>query len=107
MSKLTSTSDSIMAHGDQSVDFVELFFDLIFVFAITKITHLTAKHIDIQHIFQSLVVFWLIWWAWTQFTWTLNAANTRHHIVRLLTLVATGIAFVMATATDRARLGAV
>jgi low temperature requirement protein LtrA len=91
-----------MADGDQSADYVELFFDLVFVFAITKITHLTAKHIDIPHVFQSLVVFWLIWWAWTQFTWTLNTANTRHHIVRLWTLIATGVAFVMASATDRA-----
>jgi len=102
LSQLTSTSDSILASGDQSADFVELFFDLIFVFAITKITHLTAKNLDIPQIFQSLVVFWLIWWAWTQFTWTLNTANTRHHIVRLCTLIATGLAFVMATATDRA-----
>jgi len=92
----------MMANGDQSADFVELFFDLVFVFAITKITHLTAKHIDLPHIFQSLVIFWLIWWAWTQFTWTLNNANTRHHIVRLCTLIATGLAFVMATGTGRA-----
>jgi low temperature requirement protein LtrA len=102
MNKVNSKSDSIMAHGDQSADFVELFFDLVFVFAITKITHLTAKHIDIPHLFQSMVVFWLIWWAWTQFTWTLNAANTKHYIVRLCTLIATGVAFVMASEIHQA-----
>jgi low temperature requirement protein LtrA len=79
-----------MANGDQSADFVGLFFDLVFVFAITKVTHATAKHIDVLHIFQFLVVFWLIWWAWTQFTWTLNNADTRHHIARLVTLIAIG-----------------
>ena len=87
---------------DKSADFVELFFDLVFVFAITKITHLTAKHLDMLHILQSAVIFWLIWWAWTQFTWTLNAANTSHPYVRMHTLIATGVAFIMATATDRA-----
>jgi low temperature requirement protein LtrA len=102
MSKSASIPDPITAPDDQSADFVELFFDLVFVFAITKVTHLTAKHIDVPHVFQSLVVFWLIWWAWTQFTWTLNTANTGHHIVRLVTLIATGVVFVMATAIPQA-----
>lgn len=39
----------IVSPDDQKVRFVELFFDL---------------------------VFWLVWWSWTQYTWALNAANT-------------------------------
>ncbi len=91
-----------IAPDNQSADFVELFFDLVFVFAITKVTHFVAHHIDFYHILQSLVVFWLIWWGWTQFTWALNAANTKHPDIRMGTLVATGIAFVMASSTDMA-----
>ena len=41
---------ALVETGDKSADFVELFFDLVFVFAITKITHLTAKHLDIAHV---------------------------------------------------------
>src|SRR5262249_16686287 len=48
------------------------------------------------------LLFWLIWWAWTQFTWTLNPADTNHDVVRVLTLVATGAAFLMAASTTRA-----
>ena len=48
------------------------------------------------------MLFWLIWWAWTQFTWTLNPADTNHDLVRVLTLVATGVAFIMATSVTRA-----
>ena len=71
----------------------ELFFDLVFVFAVTQVTVLTAHHLDPGGILRSLLLFWLIWWAWTQFTWTLNPADTTHAAVRLVTLVATGAAF--------------
>ena len=92
----------IRAAGPQSVTFVELFFDLVFVFAVTQVTVLTAHHLDPAGVLRSLLLFWLIWWAWTQFTWTLNPADTTHAGVRVVTLVATAFAFVMATAVPDA-----
>ena len=91
-------------HGpeDQAVTFVELFFDLVFVFAVTQITALTATNLTWSGVARSILLFWLIWWAWTQFTWTLNPADTTHDLVRILTLVATGVAFIMATSVTRA-----
>jgi low temperature requirement protein LtrA len=86
----------------QAVTFVELFFDLVFVFAVTQVTALTAANLTWNGIARSLLLFWLIWWAWTQFTWTLNPADTHHDIVRVVTLVATGAAFLMAASTTRA-----
>jgi len=86
----------------QGADFVELFFDLVFVYAITRITGLTAHHFDVKHVLQSVLVFWLIWWGWTQFTWALNAANTKLAEVRLTVLIGTGIAFVLASSVDEA-----
>lgn len=88
--------------ADQGATFVELFFDLVFVFAITQVTHYAAHHLDPHGLVRAGVVFWLIWWGWTQFTWSLNAANTDHHHVRAGTLVATGLAFVMAASVERA-----
>lgn len=93
---------SVVSPDDQGATFVELFFDLVFVFAITQVTHYVAHHLDAQGVFRSLVVFWLIWWGWTQFTWSLNAANTDHHEIRVGTLVATGVAFVMAVSVEHA-----
>lgn len=93
-------SKNLVSPFEQSADFVELFFDLVFVYAITRITSLTAHHLETEHVLQSLLIFWLIWWAWTQFTWALNAANTRIAEVRLIVLFATGVAFVMASSTD-------
>jgi low temperature requirement protein LtrA len=95
-------TQSITSPEDQGATFVELFFDLVFVFAITRVTHYAAHHLDAEGLLRSLIVFWLIWWGWTQFTWALNSANTEHHHVRLGTLIATGIAFVMAIYVESA-----
>ena len=96
------TGKNLSSPDEQGADFVELFFDLVFVFAITRITSYTAHHLDASHIPFALLTFWLIWWGWTQFTWSLNAANTRLSSVRLLVLLATGVAFVMASSVDEA-----
>lgn len=85
-------------HGseEQGVTFVELFFDLVFVFAVTQVTAVLAHHLTGAGLLHALIVFWLVWWAWTQYTWTLNEADTEHTWVRLLTLGATAVAFLMA-----------
>jgi low temperature requirement protein LtrA len=86
----------------QGVAFVELFFDLVFVFAVTQVTAKTAHDLTPGGVLRSVLLGWLIWWAWTQFTWTLNPADTTHTGVRVITLAATGAAFVMAASVPRA-----
>jgi low temperature requirement protein LtrA len=95
-------SSSLHAPESQSVTFVELFFDLVFVFAVTQITVALAHDLTWSGAVRSLLLFWLIWWAWTQFTWTLNPADTTHRAVRTITLAATGTAFVMAASVPLA-----
>lgn len=94
--------DGIVSPDDQGATFVELFFDLVFVFAITQITHFAAHHLDGPGLLRSIGIFWLIWWGWTQFTWALNAANTDHPHVRKGTLLATAVAFFMAVSVEGA-----
>lgn len=86
---------SIVSPADQRVTFVELFFDLVFVYGVTQVASLIHGHFDLPSAGSALLVFWLVWWAWTQFTWALNAANTDHHRVQVVTLLATAIAFLM------------
>ncbi len=93
---------SVRASQPQGVTFVELFFDLVFVFAVTQVTALTAHDLTGAGVLRAILVGWLIWWAWTQFTWTLNPADTTHEWVRVLTLAATAAAFVMAASVPRA-----
>ncbi|MGH7477157.1 MAG: low temperature requirement protein A [Longimicrobiales bacterium] len=93
---------SIVSPEDQRVTFVELFFDLVFVFAVTQIVNLLHDGVGWGAAAEALLVFWLVWWGWTQFTWALNAADTTHHLVALGTLVATAVAFFMAVAVPDA-----
>ena len=97
MRKIFIPGKNLNSPKGQNADFVELFFDLVFVYAITRITSLTAHNLDLIHVFQSVLVFWLIWWGWTQFTWALNASYTKLAEVRLVVLIGTGVAFVMAS----------
>ena len=87
---------------DQGVTFVELFFDLVFVFSVTQIVGILHHGLSWIAIGQAILIFWLVWWAWTQFTWSLNSADTTHPQVELGTLVATAVAFFMAIAVPEA-----
>jgi low temperature requirement protein LtrA len=96
------SSVPIISPDDQKVTFVELFFDLVFVFCVTQVVTLLHGHLDLRAGFSALLVFWLVWWAWTQFTWALNAANTEHPRIEFITLLATAIAFFLAVGIPNA-----
>ena len=81
---------------DQSATFIELFFDLVFVYAVTQTVSLAHEDLSWAGVGHAVVVFWLVWWAWTQYTWALNSADTTHPAVDAVMLVATAIAFLMA-----------
>jgi low temperature requirement protein LtrA len=83
---------------DQPATFVELFFDLVFVFGVTQIVGVLHHDLSWVGVGHAILVFWLVWWAWTQFTWALNAADTTHPVVELLTLLSTAVAFFMSVA---------
>lgn len=102
MSVQPTSRVSRLADSDQPVSFAELFFDLVFVYAVTQTVTLFHGGLTFAHGMQAMLVFWLIWWGWTQFTWALNAGNTDHRSVVLLVLLATGAAFFMATGVPAA-----
>ena len=86
----------------QPVTFVELFFDLVFVFAVTELTGVLRASDDATGVARSVIIFWLLWWGWTQFTWSLNAADTSRHGIAGATLGAVLVAYAMATAVTDA-----
>ncbi len=67
----------------QTVSYVELFFDLVFVFSVTQVVKIFHDGFTGLAVVQTILVFWLIWWAWTQFTWSLNAADSSHTRIQL------------------------
>jgi low temperature requirement protein LtrA len=96
------TLQTIVSPEDQKATFVELFFDLVFVFSVTQVVSLFHEEFNWGAVGQAVLVFWLVWWAWTQFTWALNAADTTHYLVELGTLTATAVAFFMAVSLPEA-----
>jgi low temperature requirement protein LtrA len=101
MTPHSATVAAIVSPHDQRVTWVELFFDLVFVFCVTQVVSL-LEHLTPISAASALLVFWLVWWAWTQFAWALNAANTDHARVQLTTLLATAVAFFLAIGIPRA-----
>ena len=92
----------VRAADIQGVTFVELFFDLVFVYAITQLTRSVLHDLTWTGVGRWALVFWLIWWAWTQFTWTLNLADTEIPQIRFLALAGTAAAFFLAQAVPDA-----
>ena len=58
--------------GHASVSNLELFFDLVFVFAITQLSHYLLVHLDWTGALQAAVLFFAVWWAWMYTTWATN-----------------------------------
>jgi len=102
MNSYSNPFSPFLTHDDQPVSFAELFFDLVFVYAITQVVHLMLGGFDWIHVVRAVLVFWLVWWAWTQYSWALNAANTNHRTIQLAILLATAIAFFMAVSVPQA-----
>ena len=57
---------------EQRVTPLELFFDLVFVFAITRVTTLMAHDLSWTTIGQGLLVLAALWWGWAAFAWLTN-----------------------------------
>ena len=57
---------------EQRVTPLELFFDLVFVFAITRVTALMAHDLSWASIGQGLLVLAALWWGWAAYAWLTN-----------------------------------
>ena len=51
---------------------MELFFDLVYVFAFTQVSELLYEHLTFEGALETAVVFLALWWAWNHTAWTTN-----------------------------------
>ena len=63
---------------------LELFYDLVFVFAITQVSHLLLEHLSWEGAGQAALVVLVVWWAWNYTTWVTNELDPESTVVRLL-----------------------
>lgn len=80
--------------GDRATT-LELFFDLIYVFAFTQVSALMAEGHDGISVLQGLVILALIWWSWTSYTWLANQAHADHGVVRIAMMLAIALMFLV------------
>ncbi|HKT83597.1 MAG TPA: low temperature requirement protein A [Solirubrobacterales bacterium] len=63
---------------------LELFFDLVFVLAITQCTALMAHHPTWSGLAQGLLVLGMLWWSWTAYSWLTSVVDPEEGAVRLI-----------------------
>lgn len=82
-------------HEDSRVTFVELFFDLVFVFAVTQLSHGLLAHLTLVGVAQATVLLIALWWAWINATWVTNWLDPARPAVRMMlfALMLAGLVF--------------
>lgn len=83
---------------DHRVTTLELFFDLVFVFAITQVTALVAADLTAEGVVKGALLLVLLWFAWASFSWLGNQAKADEGVLRLGLVAAMAGLFVVALA---------
>jgi low temperature requirement protein LtrA len=68
----------------QRVTSFELFFDLVYVFAVTQLSHLLLDHLNLRGALQTVVLLLAVWWAWVYNAWFTNWFDPDRRAVRLV-----------------------
>jgi low temperature requirement protein LtrA len=73
--------------GEARASHVELFFDLVFVFVVTRLSSLLAENLTLSGAGQTLFLLLVAWWAWIYTTWMTNWFDPETGPVRAVLLV--------------------
>ena len=71
-------------HEHARVTFVELFFDLVFVFAVTQLSHALLAHFTALGAVETLLLMMAVWWVWIYTSWVTNWLDPERIPVRLM-----------------------
>ncbi len=88
--------------SEQKVTPLELFFDLVFVFAITQVTTMLAHDPSWPGMARGLLVFSALWWAWAAFSWLTNTVNAEEGATRAAMIAAMAATLVASLAVPGA-----
>jgi low temperature requirement protein LtrA len=87
---------------ERKTSYLELFFDLVFVFAFTQVTALITEDPSVQGFARSALVLAMVWWAWSAYAWMTNAIDIDNTVTRLIIFTAMAAGFFMALAVPDA-----
>jgi low temperature requirement protein LtrA len=87
---------------EQAATTLELFFDLVFVFAVTQLSHFLLAHLDVGGVAQTVLLLLVAWWAWIYTTWMTNWFDPDAVAVRLVLFVVMLAGLLLAVAIPEA-----
>src|SRR6202795_747629 len=74
----------IVPNQHSRVTYAELFFDLVFVFAVTQVSHTLLNRFTPLGAVQTTLLFLAVWWVWVYTSWITNWLNPERTPVRIL-----------------------
>ncbi len=77
-----------------TVTTLELFFDLVFVFALTRVTDWMAEDSSAEAVLRGVLILVVMWWSWVAYSWLGNVAKAVEGLIRLGMFVAMAAVFV-------------
>jgi low temperature requirement protein LtrA len=101
MSPVTATADRPRRFGavlreESRVTPLELFFDLVFVLALTQCTALMADDPTWEGVARGMLVLGVMWWSWVGYAWLTSVVNPEEGAVRLVMFAAMAAFLVVA-----------
>ena len=87
---------------ERRVTALELFFDLVFVFALTQVTTLMAADPTWLGLLRGMAVLTVLWWAWVGYVWIGTTVDAEDGVARFVLLIAMAAMFVTALAAPDA-----
>jgi low temperature requirement protein LtrA len=97
-----SPSNDRGSQAEAKVSFIELFFDLVFVFAVTQLSHHLVEHLTVAGTFETALLLLAVWTVWSYTTWSTNWLDTGRTSVRLMLLGLMASGLVVSTAIPEA-----
>ncbi len=88
--------------GAERATNVELFFDLVYVFAVTQLSHHLLQHTTVGGALQTLLLFGIVWLVWAYTTWVTNWLDPQRLPVRTLLLALMMASLVLSAALPKA-----
>lgn len=70
--------------NESKVSFVELFFDLVFVFSISQLAHTLAEHFTPLGALEAIMLIFAVWWVWVFTAWVTNWLDPDRMPVRIM-----------------------
>ena len=92
----------MLRDGDGRVTQIELFYDLVYVFAVTQLAHLLYDHQTLDGAVQTLVLLAMVWQVWVYTTWMTNYLDPNHTGTRIALIVLMLASLVMSAAVPYA-----